>query len=325
MTKAIRIHKTGGPDVLKWEDVEVGDPGPGQVLIRHAAVGLNFIDTYQRTGLYPLPAYPAVLGMEAAGKITGVGPGVTDFKVGQRVAYASGPTGAYSEERLMPADRVVALPDAIDDRTAAAMMLKGMTTEYLIRRTYPVKPGDAILLHAAAGGVGQILSQWANHLGATVIGTVGSEEKAKLARARGCRHTILYTSEDVARRVREITKGEGVAVAYDSVGKTTLQGSLDSLRPRGMMISFGNSSGPIGSFDPGELQKRGSLFFTRPSLAAYTAKRDDLLASAKALFDVVSAGHVKISVNQTYALKDTAQAHRDLEGRKTTGSTVLLP
>lgn len=325
MTKAIRIHKTGGPEQLKWDDVDVGDPGPNQVRIRHTAVGLNYIDTYQRTGLYPLPAYPAVLGMEAAGKITAIGPGVSDLKVGQRVAYASGPPGAYSEERLMAADRVIALPDSIDDRTAAAMMLKGMTTEYLIRRTYPVKKGETILLHAAAGGVGQILSQWANHLGAIVIGTVGSEEKAKLAKERGCRHTILYTKEDVAKRVREITNGEGVPVVYDSVGKATLTGSLDSLRPRGMMVSFGNSSGPLGPFDPGELQKRGSLFFTRPSLMAYTAKRDELLASAKALFDVVGAGHVKININQTYALKDTAQAHRDLEARKTTGSTVLLP
>ena len=325
MTKAIRMQKPGGPEVLKWEDVEVGDPGPGQVRIRHTAVGLNYIDTYQRTGLYPLPAYPAVLGMEAAGKITAVGAGVSDLKVGQRVAYASGPPGSYSEERLMTADRVIPLPDSVDDRTAAAMMLKGMTTEYLIRRTYAVKKGDTILLHAAAGGVGQILSQWANHLGAIVIGTVGSEEKAKLAKERGCKHTILYTKEDVAKRVREITNGEGVPVVYDSVAKATFQGSLDSLRPRGMMVSFGNSSGPLGPIDAAELQKRGSLFFTRPSLVAYTAKREELLASAKALFDVVGAGHVKININQTYALKDTAQAHRDLEGRKTTGSTVLLP
>ena len=325
MSKAIRIHQPGGPEVLRWEEVEVGDPGPGLVRIRHGAVGLNYIDVYHRTGLYPLPSLPWTLGMEGAGRIEAVGEGVTEFKVGDRVAYASPPVGAYAEVRLMPADRVVALPNAIDDQTAAAMMLQGMTAQYLLRRTYRVQAGDAILFHAAAGGVGLMASQWARHLGATVIGTVGSDEKAELARAHGCHHVIVYSRENFTERVREITNGQGVAVVYDSVGKDTFTGSLDCLRPMGMMVSFGNASGPVPPFDPGILAAKGSLFLTRPTLMTYTAKRADLVASAGELFDVVAKGVVKIEVHQTYPLAETAQAHRDLEARKTTGSTVLLP
>lgn len=325
MPKAIRIHEHGGPEVLRWEEVEVGEPGPGQLRVRHGAVGLNYIDVYHRTGLYPLPSLPWTLGMEGAGQVEAVGEGVTEFKPGDRIAYASPPVGAYAEVRLIPADRVVALPDAIDDRTAAAMMLQGMTAQYLLRRTYRVQPGDAILLHAAAGGVGLIASQWARHLGATVIGTVGSEEKAELARAHGCHHTILYNRENFVERVREITGGQGVAAVYDSVGKDTFMGSLDCLRPLGMMVSFGNASGPVPPFEPGILAAKGSLFLTRPSLMAYTAKRADLLASASELFEVVSSGAVRIEVRQTYPLAETARAHRDLEARQTTGSTVLLP
>ena len=325
MPKAIRIHEYGGPEVLRWEEVEVGDPGHGQLRVRHAAVGLNYIDVYHRTGLYPLPSLPWTLGMEGAGQVEAVGEGVTEFKVGDRVAYASPPVGAYAEVRLIPADRVVALPDTIDDRTAAAMMLQGMTAQYLLRRTYRVRPGDAILLHAAAGGVGLIASQWARDLGATVIGTVGSDDKAELARAHGCHHVIVYSRENFAERVREITGGQGVAVVYDSVGQATFMGSLDCLRPLGTMVSFGNASGPVPPFEPGILAAKGSLFLTRPSLMHYTAKRADLVASAAELFEVVGNGVVKIEVRQTYPLAETAQAHRDLEARQTTGSTVLLP
>ena len=325
MPKAIRIHEYGGPEVLRWEEVEAGDPGPGQLRVRHAAVGLNYIDIYHRTGLYPLPSLPWTLGMEGAGRVEAVGEGVTEFKAGDRGAYASPPVGAYAEVRLMPADRVVALPDAIDDPTAAAMMLQGMTAQYLLRRTYRVQPGDTILLHAAAGGVGLIASQWARHLGATVIGTVGSDEKAELARAHGCHHVIVYSRENFTQRVRDITGGQGVAAVYDSVGQATFMGSLDCLRRLGMMISFGNASGPVPPFDPGILAAKGSLFLTRPSLMAYTAERADLLVSAAELFEVVASGAVKIEVNQTYPLAETARAHRDLEARKTTGSTVLLP
>lgn len=325
MSKAMRIHQYGGPEVLRWEEVEVGDPGPGQVRVRHGAVGLNYIDIYHRTGLYPLPALPWTLGMEGAGRVEAVGEGVTEFQVGDRVAYASPPVGAYAEARLIAADRVVALPDAIDDRTAAAMMLQGMTAHYLLRRTYRVQPGDAILLHAAAGGVGLIASQWARSLGATVIGTVGSDEKAELARAHGCHQVIVYSRENFVERVREITHGQGVAVVYDSVGKDTFMGSLDCLQPLGMMVSFGNASGPVPPFEPGILAAKGSLFFTRPTLMTYTAKREDLVASAGELFYVVGSGAVNIEVRQTYPLADAAQAHRDLEARKTTGSTVLLP
>jgi NADPH:quinone reductase len=325
MTKAIRIHETGGPEVMVWEDVEVGVPGPGQVRLRQTAVGLNYIDTYHRTGLYPLPALPAVIGMEGAGVVAALGAEVTLVREGQRVAYASPPPGSYAEERLMPADRLVVLPDGIDDRQAAAMMLQGMTAQYLLRRTYRVQPGDPVLVHAAAGGVGSILCQWANHLGAVVIGTVGSDEKVAVAKANGCHHTIIYTRENFAQRVREITEGAGVAVVYDGVGKTTFEGSLDSLRLMGMMASYGNASGPVPPFEPAILSQKGSLFFTRPTLMHYTAAAQDLQVSAAELFEVVRAGHVRITVNQTYELKHAADAHRDLEARKTTGSTVLLP
>lgn len=324
MTHAIRIHETGGPDVLRWEEIELAQPGPGDVAIDQTAVGLNFIDVYHRTGLYPVPSLPTVIGTEAAGVVTAVGDGVSGLQVGQRVAYA-GVLGSYAESRTIKADRLVPLPDAIDDRQAAAMMLKGMTAQYLLRRTYRVQPGDFVLIHAAAGGVGLIACQWAKHVGATVIGTVGSEEKAELAHAHGCDHPILYTREDFVQRVRELTGGEGVAVVYDSVGKDTFEGSLDCLRPLGMMVSFGNASGPVPPFEPAKLSQKGSLFLTRPTLMTYTAKAHDLQATAQELFEVVTAGHVKINVDQTYPLKDTAQAHRDLEARKTTGSTVLLP
>ena len=324
MVKAIRIHKAGGPEVLAWEDVALDKPGPGQISIRHGAVGLNYIDVYHRTGLYPL-TYPSGIGMEGAGAVEAVGPGVTDFKPGDRVAYASAPLGAYSEARLMPADRVVRVPDSISDRDAAAMRLQGMTVEYLIRRTYPIKRGDTVVIHAAAGGIGLIFCQWAKHLGAVVIGTVSSDEKAKLAKAHGCDHTIIYTREDFTKRVREITDGAGVPVVYDSIGKDTFEKSLDCLRPRGLMVSFGNASGPVPPFSPAILGAKGSLYLTRPSLVHYNAARADLIESAKALFDVVTSGAVKIAVNQAYPLKDAAQAHRDLEARKTTGSTVLIP
>jgi len=324
MTKAMRFHETGGPEVLSWDDVQVGAPEAGQVRLRQTAVGLNYIDIYFRSGAYPAPQLPAVIGLEGAGVVEAIGSGVTGLEVGQRVAYASPPLGAYAEERLIPADRVVALPDSIDDTQAAAMMLQGMTVQYLLRRTYKVQSGDTILVHAAAGGVGLIMCQWAKHLGASVIGTVGTDEKAELARANGCDHPIVYTRENFSERVREITDGEGVPVVYDSIGKDTFTGSIDSLRPMGMMVSFGAASGPLAPIDPGLLAAKGSLFFTRPSLMVYTAKRDDLVATAAELFDMVGAGHVKIAVNQTYPLKDAAQAHKDLESRKTTGSTVLL-
>ena len=325
MAKAIRIHEYGGPEALRWGEVEVGDPGPGQIRVHHGAVGLNYIDVYHRTGLYPLPSLPWIPGMEGAGRVEAVGEGVTEFKVGDRVAYASPPVGAYAEVRLMPADRVVALPDAIDERTAAAMMLQGMTVQCLLRRTYRVQPGDTILLHAAAGGVGLIASQWARHLGATVIGTVGSDEKAELARAHGCHHAIVYTRENFVERVRDITGGQGVAVVYDSVGKDTFMGSLDCLRPMGMMVTFGNASGPVPALEPSILAAKGSLYLTRPTIMTYTAKRADLVASAAELFEVVRSGAVKIEARQTYPLAEAARAHRDLEARRTTGSTVLLP
>jgi NADPH2:quinone reductase len=324
MAKAVRFHATGGPDVLVYEDVEVGAPGEGQARIRHAAVGLNFIDTYHRSGLYPLPL-PSGVGLEGAGVVEAVGPGVDYLKAGDRVAYAGGPPGSYSEVRLIPADRLVKIPDGITDQQAAAMMLKGLTVQYLIRRTYRVQPGQTVLFHAAAGGVGLIACQWLKALGCTVIGTVGSDEKAKLAKAHGCDHAIVYTRENFAERVKEITGGAKVPVVYDSVGKDTFMGSLDCLQPLGMLVVFGNGSGPVAAFDLNLLAQKGSLFVTRPTLMTYTAKRSDLVASAEELFDVVRSGKVKIEVNQTYALKDAKQAHIDLEGRKTTGSTVLLP
>ncbi len=325
MTKAICIHENGGPEVLKWGDVEVGNPAPGEARVRHAAIGLNFIDVYFRTGLYPIAAWPSGIGMEGAGIVEAVGEGVTEIKPGDRVAYAAMPVGAYAQSRCMPADRLVALPDDIDDETAAAMMLQGMTVQYLFRRTYKVRPGDTILFHAAAGGVGLIACQWAKHLGATIIGTVGSDEKAELARAHGCDHTIVYTRENVVERVSEITGGAKVPVVYDSVGKDTWDASLDCLRPLGLMVSFGNASGPVPPVNLTVLSAKGSLYVTRPTLMTYTAKRSDLVNTANELFEVVRSGAVKIEVNQRYALKDAAQAHRDLEARKTTGSTILLP
>lgn len=323
MTHAIRIHATGGPEVLSWDAIDVPAPGPGEVRLRQTAVGLNYIDVYFRTGLYP-SVLPFVPGLEGAGVVDALGPGVTTLAVGDRVAYASAPIGAYAEARLMPADRLVKLPDTISDPQAAAMMLQGMTVEYLLRRTYPVQPGDIILVHAAAGGVGLILCQWAKHLGATVIGTVSSDEKAALARAHGCDHPVVYTREDFHARVLEITHGAKVPVVYDSVGRDTFAKSLDCLAPRGLMVLFGQASGPVPPFELGQLASKGSLFITRPTLFTYTAQRADLEESAAALFDVVARGIVSIAVNQTYPLRDAADAHRDLEGRRTTGSTVLM-
>ena len=324
MPKAIRFHKTGGPDVLVWEDVEVGDPGPGQIRIRQHAVGLNFVDVYQRSGLYQMPL-PSGAGSEGAGVVEAVGAGMTEFKPGDRVAYASAPLGSYSEVRLYPADRAVKIPDGISFETAAAMMLKGMTAQYLIKRTFKVQPGMTVLWHAAAGGVGLIASQWLKSLGVTVIGTVGSDAKAALAKAHGCEHTIVYTRENFVERVKEITGGKNVPVVYDSVGKLTFMGSLDCLQPMGMMVSFGNASGAVDPIAPTIFAAKGSLYLTRPTLVNYTAKREDLVACANDLFDVVKSGKVKIEIAQRYALKDAAQAHRDLEARKTTGSTVLTP
>ena len=325
MTKMIRVHEVGGPEAMRFEDVDLGAPGAGEVRIRHTAVGLNYIDVYFRTGLYPAPSVPFTPGMEAAGEVVAIGDSVTEFVVGDRVAYAAPPLGAYSDERLMPADRIVKIPDGVSDEQAAAMMLKGMTAEYLLRRTFPVKAGQTILFHAAAGGVGLIACQWAKSLGVTVIGTVGSDEKAELAKAHGCEHTIVYSRENVAEAVREITGGEGVPVVYDSVGKDTFEASINSLAPIGTMVSFGNASGPAPDVNPGLLSQKGSLFFTRPTLMTYTAKREDLVASADALFDVVGSGAVKVEVHQTFPLADAAEAHRALEGRKTTGSTLLMP
>lgn len=325
MPHAIRIHRHGGPEVLSYEEVEVGAPGPGEVLVRHRAVGINFVDTYVRSGLYPVPSLPSGIGSEAAGVVEAVGDGVDDLSVGQRVAYATGPLGAYAERRIVPADRLVPLPDAIADEVAAASMLKGMTVEYLVRRTYPVKAGETVLWHAAAGGVGLIACQWLKHLGATVIGTVSSDEKAELARAHGCDHTIVYTREDFVARARAITGGAGLPVVYDSVGRATFPTSLDCLRPRGMFVSFGNASGKPDPFDMAVLAQKGSLYLTRPTLGTYTATREELLASANALFDVITRGAVKVEVNQRFALKDAADAHRALESRATTGSSVLLP
>ncbi len=325
MAKAIRVHKLGGPEVLRFEESASGEPGPGQVRIRHTAIGLNFIDVYFRTGLYSVPNLPFTPGMEAAGVIEKLGPGIGEFKIGDRVVYATPPVGAYSEVRVMPADRLVPIPDGISDQAAAAMMLKGTTAQYLLRRTYRVKPGDTILIHAAAGGVGLIVCQWAKQLGATVIGTVGSETKAKLAAAHGCDYPILYTEENFKQRVRDITQGEGVPVVYDSVGKDTFMDSLDCLRPFGRLVSFGQSSGAVPPLDIGLLSAKGSLFLTRPTHNNYMAKRQDLLASAQELFDVVNQGKVKVEIKQTFPLKDAAAAHRALEARETTGSTVLLP
>ncbi|SMF09018.1 NADPH2:quinone reductase [Tistlia consotensis] len=324
MPHAIRFHETGGPEVLRWEEVEVGAPSAGQVRLRQTAVGLNYIDTYHRTGLYPV-ALPSGIGLEAAAVVEAVGEGVTELKPGDRVAYAGGPLGAYAEARLMPADRVVKLPDSIRDETAAAMMLQGMTVEYLIRRTHRCQKGETVLWHAAAGGVGLIACQWLKSLGVAVIGTVGSDEKAALAKAHGCTHTINYRTENFVEKVKELTGGAGVPVVYDGVGKDTWDGSLDCLSPLGLMVSFGNASGAVAPVNLGILSQKGSLFVTRPTLMTYTAKREDLVTSAQALFEVVGSGAVEIEINQRYALKDAQQAHRDLEARKTTGSTILLP
>ncbi len=325
MVAAVRVHKHGGPEVLTYEDVEVPAPGQGQVRIKQHACGVNFIDAYFRMGMYPSPVgMPFVAGNEGAGEVTAIGPGVSDIKVGDRVGYVAG-LGAYAAERLLPVDRAVKLPEKISYEQAAGMMLKGMTVQYLLNRTFKVKKGDTILVHAAAGGVGLIMCQWANALGATVIGTVGSKDKADVAKKNGCHHTILYRDEDFAARVKEITKGALCNVVYDGIGKTTFPASLDCLRPLGYFVSFGSASGQIEAFNINILQTKGSLFATRPTLANYTASRADLLATSKDLFDAVTGGKVKIPVNQTYKLKDAQKAHRDLEGRGTTGSSILVP
>jgi len=325
MVAVVRVHKVGGPEVLTYEEIELAAPGQGQVRVRQHASGVNFIDTYFRMGMYPSPVgLPFIVGNEAAGEVIAVGPGVTDLKVGDRVAYVVA-LGCYAAERVVPADRVIKLPPNISYEQAAAMMLKGMTAEYLLRRTFKVEKGMNVLMHAAAGGVGLILCQWANYLGANVIGTVGSKDKAALAKANGCHHTILYREEDFVARVKEITGGKLCDVVYDGIGNATFPGSLDCIRPLGMFVSFGSSSGQIDAFNINILQTKGSLFATRPTLNTYAAKREDLLAIANDLFDVVGKGAVKIPINQKYALRDAAKAHRDLEGRATTGSSILIP
>jgi len=323
MPYAMRVYEYGGPEKLRWEEVQVGAPGEGQVLVRNTAVGLNFVDVYQRTGLYQT-ALPFTPGSEGAGVVEAVGPKVKDLKVGDRVAYSS-PIGAYADVLLRPAERLVKIPAGIDDKTAAAMMLKGLTAQYLLRRTYRVKKGDTILMHAAAGGVGQILCQWAKALGATVIGTVGSDDKAALAKKVGCKHVIVLSREKFPERVKQITQGKGVPVVYDGIGKDTFMDSLDCLAPFGLMASFGNASGAVTQFNPGVLAQKGSLFLTRPTLNTYAASREALLSGARELFAVVKSGKVKIAINQTYPLREAAQAQIDLAARKTTGSTVLLP
>jgi NADPH2:quinone reductase len=327
MPHAIRIHQAGGPEVLQWDTVEVGKPGKGQVRLRQTTCGLNYIDIYMRDGTYPIAEYPAVLGMEASGVVEELGEGLAemnlDLKVGDRVAYAM-VAGAYAEERLIDAQKLIKIPDSIDDKTAATMMLKGLTAHYLLFRTYPVKAGDTILVHAASGGVGLMLCQWAKHIGATVIGTVGSAEKAELAMANGCDHTIFYREENIAERVRELTNGKGVAAVYDGIGQSTFEASLDSLQPFGVMVTYGNITGQVEPFSPKILAPKGSLYVTRPTLGTHTATRELLVEGADRLIDVISKGIVKNYVNQSYALKDTAQAHRDMEARNTTGSTVLV-
>lgn len=324
MVHAIRLHETGGPEVMRWETVDPGPPGPGQVRVRHAAVGLNYIDIYFRTGLYPMPL-PGGIGLEAAGTVVAVGAEVDEVRLGDRVSYAGGPPGAYAEERCIPAHRLVPLPDDIGDREAAALMLQGMTVQYLLRRTFRVTSDHTILIHAAAGGVGLIACQWAHHLGATVIGTVGSPEKAALAQRHGCHHTILYRQEDVVARVRELTNGAGVPVVYDSVGQATFERSLDCLAPLGTLVLFGQSSGPVPPFDLSQLAAKGSLYITRPTLMTYAASRADLLATAGELLDMVRHGVVTPQIAQTFPLHEAAAAHRALEARETTGSTILIP
>jgi NADPH2:quinone reductase len=323
MAKAIRYQKQGGPEVLQLEEVPVGEPGPGQARVRHVAIGVNFIDIYQRSGLYPMQL-PQVAGNEGAGVVEAVGPGVSNVRQGDRVTYTGLP-GSYCDVRIVPADRLVKLPEGISEEMAASMTLKGMTVQYLIHRTYAVKSGDTVLWHAAAGGVGTIACQWLKAIGATTIGTVGSDEKAALAKAHGCHHVINYSKENFVERVKSLTGGKGVPVVYDAVGKTTWEGSLDCLRPRGLMVSFGNASGPVAPVNLGILSQKGSLYVTRPTLVTYTASRTDLEETAKSLFDVVKSGKVKIETTKRYKLADAAQAHRDLEGRKTTGSIVLVP
>ena len=324
MIHAIRFHRTGGPEVLQWEAVELPAPAAGEVRVRHHAVGLNFIDTYHRSGLYPLPL-PSGLGMEGAGVVEAVGEGVTELQVGDRVAYTSGPLGAYAEARNIEARHLVRLPEAITFEQGAAMMLQGVTAHYLLHSTYPVQAGETILVHAAAGGVGSILVQWAKLLGATVIGTVGNDDKAVQAKALGCDHVIVYSRERFPERVRELTAGKGVAVVYDSVGRDTFLDSVSCLQRRGMMVSFGNATGPVAPFDCALLARSGSVYVTRPGLLDYIATREELTQRCTDLFEVVGSGRVRIAINQRYALKDAAQAHRDLEGRRTTGSTILLP
>ncbi|MEH6629433.1 MAG: quinone oxidoreductase [Halopseudomonas aestusnigri] len=325
MNKAVRFYDYGGPEVLKYEQVEIGTPSEGQIRLKQTAIGLNFIDVYHRTGLYPMDALPSGIGLEAAGIIEEIGPGVTDLHIGDRVAYGTGPIGSYAQHRIIPADKVILIPERISDDHAASMMLQGMTTEYLIRRAYCVQPGDTVLFHAAAGGVGSIAVQWLNALGATVIGTVGSEKKAEIAKSKGCHHTINYKTEDFVERIKDITDGKGVNVVYDSVGKDTFMGSLDCLKVRGTMVTFGNASGPVPSIEPLLLNQKGGLYLTRPSLAHYCGTYKDMVASATSLFDIVSSGAVKIEVNQSYALSEAVVAHQDLEARKTTGSTILIP
>ena len=324
MTHAIRLHQTGAPELMQWESIALPPPAAGEVRLRHHAIGLNYIDTYHRSGLYPLPL-PSGLGQEAAGVVEAVGEGVSEVAVGDRVAYATAPLGAYAEARNIPAEVLVPLPAVVSFEQGAAVMMQGLTAQYLLRRTYRVQAGDTILVHAAAGGVGTIMCQWAKALGATVIGTVGSEHKAELARANGCDHPIVYTRENFARRVRELTDGEGVPVVFDSIGKDTFMDSLACLRPLGLMVSFGNASGAVPLVDIGVLARMGSLFLTRPTLFTYAARRSDLLAMASELFDLVVAGTLRVEINQRYALKDVAQAHRDLEGRRTSASSILLP
>ena len=324
MTHAIRLHQTGAPELMQWESIALPPPAAGEVRLRHHAIGLNYIDTYHRSGLYPLPL-PSGLGQEAAGVVEAVGEGVSAVAVGVRVAYATAPLGAYAEARNVPAEVLVPLPAAVSFEQGAAVMMQGLTAQYLLRRTYRVQAGDTILVHAAAGGVGTILCQWAKALGATVIGTVGSEHKAELARANGCDHPIVYTRVNFAQRVRALTGGEGVPVIFDSIGKDTFMDSLACLRPLGLMVSFGNASGAVPPIDIGVLARMGSLFLTRPTLFTYAARRSELLAMASELFDLVVAGTLRIAINQRYALKDAALAHRDLEGRRTTGSSILLP
>jgi NADPH2:quinone reductase len=321
---AVRIHEHGGPEVLRWEEVEVGDPGPGEVLLKHTAVGLNFIEIYQRNGLYKIPL-PTILGQEGAGVIEAIGSGVTGFKVGDRVAYAGTSGGAYSEKRLFPADRLVRIPDGISDETAAAALLGGMTTRYLLRETYVVKPGDTVLFHAAVGGVGLIATQWLKALGATVIGTVSTKEKAEIAKQNGCDHVLLYSDGDIAAKVREITGGKGVPVVYDSVGKDTWDASINSLAPRGIMVSFGNASGPAPALEPLLLSQKGSLYLTRPTLGHYVSTPEALQANAAELFGIIASGKVKVHIGQRFALKDVAKAQEALASRKTVGSTILLP